>query len=203
MSTLPAPATPGASTAARAMSAPASAASAPERVRHVVTQGLKAAVLTGGSAAAGVVLGSHAQLSGKLPSSRRLNAARRSQGDSRKAADVTARPPGFEVERAALSGAPGVVVRGDVDIDTAPRLTETLDAAIHETRGAFVLDLSEVSFLDSSGVHLLLRTRAVLGREDRALVVICPPGPTRRIFEVAGITDLFALFESRDGAAAS
>lgn len=115
---------------------------------------------------------------------------------------MTARPPGFEVERAPLSGAPGVLVRGDIDINTAPRLTETLDAAIHQTRGAFVIDLSHVSFLDSSGVHLLLRTRALLGREDRALVVICPPGPARRIFEVAGITDLFALFDSRDRAAA-
>ena len=49
----------------------------------------------------------------------------------------------------------------------------------------------------------LVRARAVLGREDRALVVICPPGPARRIFEVAGIADLLALFESRERAAAS
>jgi anti-sigma B factor antagonist len=116
---------------------------------------------------------------------------------------VTARPPGFVVERAPLRGAPGVLVRGDVDIDTAPQLTEALDAAIRGTRGAFVVDLSDVSFLASTGVHVLLRTRAVLGREDRTLVVICPPGPARRIFEVAGITDLLTLFDTRDQAAAS
>ena len=116
---------------------------------------------------------------------------------------VTERPPGFVVERAPLLGAPGVLVRGDVDIDTAPRLTEALDAAIRGTRGAFVVDLCEVDFLDSSGVSVLVRARAVLGREDRALVVICPPGPARRIFEVAGIADLLALFESRERAAAS
>jgi anti-sigma B factor antagonist len=116
---------------------------------------------------------------------------------------VTVRPPRFVVKWAPLLGAPGVRVRGEVDIDTAPRLTEALDAAIWGTRGAFVVDLCEVDFLDSSGVSVLVRARAVLGREDRELVVICPPGPARRIFEVAGIADLLALFESRQRAAAA
>jgi anti-sigma B factor antagonist len=121
-------------------------------------------------------------------------------GDS---AVVVNRPPGFAVERAPLSGAPGVLVRGEVDIDTAPQLTAALDAAIRESRGLFVVDLCDVDFLDSSGVHVLVRARAVLGREERALVIVCPPGPARRIFEAAGIDDLLSLFDSRDHAAAA
>ena len=113
------------------------------------------------------------------------------------------RPPGFEVERAPLGGAPGVIVRGEVDIGTAPELTAALDAAIRESRGAFVVDLCDVAFLDSSGVSVLVRARAVLGREERPLVIVCPPGPARRVFEVAGIADLLALFDSREEAAAS
>jgi anti-sigma B factor antagonist len=116
---------------------------------------------------------------------------------------MTDRPPGFEVERAPLAGAPGVLVRGEVDISTAPRLTASLDAAIRESEGAFVADLSDVAFLDSSGVNVLIRARAVLGREERVLLIICPPGPARRMFEIAGIADLLALFDSRDQAAAS
>jgi hypothetical protein len=34
-------------------------------------------------------------------------------------------------------------------------------------------------------------------------VVVCPPGPVRRLFELVGIVDLFALFDSREQAAAS
>jgi anti-sigma B factor antagonist len=116
---------------------------------------------------------------------------------------VTERPPGFAVEQAPLSGAPGVIVRGEVDISTATQLTEALDAAIRESVGAFVVDLCDVEFLDSSGVNVLVRARAVLGREERALVVVCPPGPARRIFQRAGISDLLALFDSPDDAAAS
>jgi anti-sigma B factor antagonist len=96
-----------------------------------------------------------------------------------------------------------VLVRGEVDIETAQEVTAVLDGAIRETRGALVLDLSDVIFLDSSGVHVLLRARAVLGREERALVVICPPGPARRVFEVAGIDDVLELYDSREHAAAS
>ena len=90
---------------------------------------------------------------------------------------MTTQPPVFEVEAASVSGAPGVVVRGEVDISTATQLTAAIDAAIRESVGAFVVDLSGVEFLDSSGVHVLVRARAVLGREERELVVVCPPGP--------------------------
>jgi anti-sigma B factor antagonist len=116
---------------------------------------------------------------------------------------VTDRPPAFAVEPAPLSGAPGVLVRGEIDIDTAPKLTAALDAAMRESQGAFVVDLCDVTFLDSSGVSVLVHARAFLGREDRDLVIVCPPGSARRIFELAGIDDLLALFDSRDQAAAS
>jgi anti-sigma B factor antagonist len=116
---------------------------------------------------------------------------------------MTDRPPDFEVERAPLAGAPGVRVRGEVDISTAPRLTEILDAAIRESDGAFVVDLSDLAFLDSTGVSVLIRARALLGRDERPLLIICPPGPARRIFDIAGIADLLTLFDSHQQAAAS
>ena len=96
-----------------------------------------------------------------------------------------------------------MLLHGEMDLDTAPHLTATLDAAIRETRGAFVIDLCDVSFLDSSGVTVLVRARALLGREERALLIICPPGPARRIFELAGIDALSELCEPRAHAAAS
>jgi anti-sigma B factor antagonist len=109
----------------------------------------------------------------------------------------------FAVERLPASGPPGVLVRGELDLHSAPDLTLALDAAIRESQGAFVVDLCDVTFLDSSGVAVLVHARALLGRDDRDLVVVCPPGAVRRLFEVARIDDLFALFDSREEAAAS
>jgi anti-sigma B factor antagonist len=112
-------------------------------------------------------------------------------------------PRAFEVDDVGLQGAPGVVVHGEVDINAAPALGAALDAAIRDSVGAFIIDLSDVDFIDSSGVHALLRARGVLGREDRALGVVCPFGPVRRVFEVSGSAELFVLYGSREEAAAA
>jgi anti-sigma B factor antagonist len=125
------------------------------------------------------------------------------QSDLGEPAVLTHRLRGLTVDRAHSSGAPGVLLRGAIDLGTASQLIARLEAAIRASRGAFVIDLCDVTFLDSSGVSVLLRARAVLGREERALVIVCPPGSARSIFELAGIDDLLELFETRDQAAAS
>jgi anti-sigma B factor antagonist len=109
----------------------------------------------------------------------------------------------FEVVEAGVHEAPGIGVRGEIDLDAVPVLEPMLDAVIRDTAGAFVLDLCELAFLDSSGIRLILRARALLAREDRALAVVCPPGPVRRLFELAGIADLLFLYASREDAAAA
>ena len=84
-----------------------------------------------------------------------------------------------------------------------PSLEPALDAAIRDTAGAFVLDLRNLEFLDSSGLRLMLRARALLAREDRALAIVCPPGPVRRLFDETGIADLLFLYDSPAEAAAA
>jgi anti-sigma B factor antagonist len=109
--------------------------------------------------------------------------------------------PVIDVRNAALSGAAGVAVRGEVDAATAPFLQDSLDEAVRASAGPLVLDLSGVGFLDSSGINVLLRVRALLGREERVLALVCPPGPVRRVLQLAGIDDLFALYPTREDAA--
>jgi anti-sigma B factor antagonist len=114
------------------------------------------------------------------------------------------RPPrAFQVDDVGLRGAPGVAVCGEVDINAVPALDAALNAAIRDSVGAFIIDLSDVDFIDSSGIHVLLRARGLLGREDRALAVVCPFGPVRRVFELSGSSELFVLYGSREEAAAA
>jgi hypothetical protein len=44
--------------------------------------------------------------------------------------------------------------------------------------GACVLDLCDAEFLDSSGLGVILRARALLARDDRALAIVCPRVPS-------------------------
>jgi anti-anti-sigma factor len=111
-------------------------------------------------------------------------------------------PREFRVVDAPLDGAPGVRVEGEVDVASVTELAEALDEAIRTSEGAFVLDLCEVEFLDSRGLSVVLRARALLGRDERALVIVCPPGPVHRLFEVTGTAELLFVYDSRDDAAA-
>lgn len=116
---------------------------------------------------------------------------------------MTDGPRPFAVVDAPLGPAPGAAVRGEVDVASVPDLEVALDAAIRESEGAFVLDLSDVDFIDSTGLRVLLWARSLLGREDRSLALICGPGPVSRALEVSGIADLFFAYGSREAAAAA
>ena len=110
--------------------------------------------------------------------------------------------PDFGAEPFALGEARGVAIRGELDLDAAPGVTALVDEAIRTSRGTFVIDLSQLGFMDSTGLTLFIRARALLGQADRAIAVICPPGQARRVFEAAGVADLFSLFGSREEALA-
>jgi anti-sigma B factor antagonist len=110
---------------------------------------------------------------------------------------------GMELVSQGALDAPGVTVRGEVDLEAVAALEAALEEGIRESAGAFVIDLSDVGCIDSSGLQVLLRARALLGREDRALAVVCPFGRVRRVFELSGVSELFALYPSREAAAAA
>lgn len=93
-------------------------------------------------------------------------------------------------------GSARVVVVGEVDLQTAPVLRQTLsDAAAQGTDGDVIVDLDGVGFLDSTGLNALLGARAALRRDDRQLRVVKASSRVQRVFEVAGVADLFADFE--------
>ncbi|HEX7291951.1 MAG TPA: STAS domain-containing protein [Conexibacter sp.] len=81
-----------------------------------------------------------------------------------------------------------VQVLGEVDLATAPRVASCL-AACAPGRGCSVeLDLSEVGFIDSTGVHLLLRVKAEARRECWTLTIV-PSDAVRRIVSVLALQD--------------
>jgi anti-sigma B factor antagonist len=107
--------------------------------------------------------------------------------------------PAFEVvDLALVGGVAGVAVRGEIELATAPQLTAALDEGIRRSGGLFVIDLSIVDFLDSTGIQCLIRARALLGRDDRPVALICPQGNVRRVLEIAAVAELFPLYASRD-----
>jgi anti-sigma B factor antagonist len=100
-------------------------------------------------------------------------------------------------------GSPVVVATGEIDMATAPMLERELTSAIESGDGAVVLDLSEVTFFDSSGLRVAIVAHRDLGERDRRLAVVCDPqGNVRRTFALAGLADVLDLHPSREAALA-
>jgi anti-anti-sigma factor len=87
-------------------------------------------------------------------------------------------------------------LHGDIDIDTARHLTERLNALIGNPSAAPVVDLSGVTFIDSTGLGALMRAHQRLRRQGRALALICPAGPARRALEVSGLVGVLPIVEA-------
>lgn len=109
----------------------------------------------------------------------------------------------FKAVRADLPSASGVAINGEVDVAGVPALERALEAVIETTAGGFVVDVSGVEFMDSSGLLAMLNARGLLAREARALAVVCPAGPVRQLLEVAGVSDLLVVCDSREDAEAA
>jgi len=93
-------------------------------------------------------------------------------------------------------GAVVVTARGELDAFNADELTETFGQAAEDGAG-FVIDLSRVSFMDSTALGCVVRkVNEVVDRGGRARVVL-PETPARRIFEITTLDRVLPVAESR------
>ncbi len=107
----------------------------------------------------------------------------------------------FQVQNHEADGAVVIGVSGDVDMVTAPRLAEAIDAAIATSPAALIVDLSKVQFLASAGMTVLVTAQAQVVPPTRFAVVADGPGTSRPI-KLMGIDSTFALYKTRDTALA-
>jgi anti-anti-sigma factor len=116
---------------------------------------------------------------------------------------ATDQPVGFAVHDLPCDSVAGVAVCGEVEIATAPALMAAVEEAVRRSHGPFVIDMAAVDFLDSTGIHCLVRTRALLGRDDRPLAILRPHANVRRVLVLAGLDTVVPLYESYDELARS
>jgi anti-sigma B factor antagonist len=89
---------------------------------------------------------------------------------------------------------------GDVDLAASEDITPARLAALGE-RGALVLNLREVTFLDSTGMRLIFSVRRRLARRGHRFAVVLPRDErVRQIFALIDAADALNLFESVEDA---
>lgn len=102
--------------------------------------------------------------------------------------ELTSEP--WSVELSVVDDRTRVTVRGELDaltaIDLHNRIGET-------TEGDVDLDLSEVSFIDSSGLAAIIEGHLRLGVQRRRLVIIGRSAAVQRVLDLSGVTGRLEL----------
>jgi anti-sigma B factor antagonist len=94
----------------------------------------------------------------------------------------------FAVAAEPDGGAMRVRASGELDVASVPHLEGAVSASL-AAGGRVVLDLSGLTFIDSTGVKLVLRAIAS-AEDDAALAIVAPPPLVMRTFELLELTPL-------------
>jgi anti-sigma B factor antagonist len=100
----------------------------------------------------------------------------------------------FRVERRPHGDAVVVGPEGEIDLSTVDDVRAQLRAAAGEAT-TVVLDLSGVTFLDSTGLRMIVELQQDADRDRFAVVVVRAPEPVQRLLDIAGLSPRLALVD--------
>ena len=114
----------------------------------------------------------------------------------------TAGPP-LDVEVESTPYGALVAIEGELDLATVPRVRAALAAEPVASAGAVVIDLTGVTFMDSTGLATLAGFERELAAHGGRLALACPEGPARLLLDVTGLAEQLALYATRAEAEAA
>ena len=93
-----------------------------------------------------------------------------------------------------------LAVAGEVDMASSPSLRSAVATALDSGAHELWVDLSTTTFMDSSGLHVLLDAHRIAEELHRRLTIICPPGNVRRLLDITGATNALRVYDDRAAA---
>ncbi|HEX3963269.1 MAG TPA: STAS domain-containing protein [Trebonia sp.] len=93
-----------------------------------------------------------------------------------------------------------VVVEGEIDVYTAPRLRELLIDLVNKKNYHLVVNMEKVEFLDSTGLGVLVGGLKRVRAHDGSLDLVCTQERILKIFRITGLTKVFGIHDTVDEA---
>ena len=87
----------------------------------------------------------------------------------------------------------GVAVSGELDLASSDAVQDALDEAVEQASEILVVDLSETTFIDSTGLHAVIRCERRASAAGIGVVVVGARPQVRRVFELAGLDTRFSF----------
>jgi anti-sigma B factor antagonist len=91
-------------------------------------------------------------------------------------------------------------LRGEIDLNEKPNVTARLDPLIEKQSPAIVVDLSEVSYVDSSGLAIFIDALQRIQRYGGKLVLAGLQSNVAMVFQIARLDKIFLIFDDRESA---
>ena len=118
-------------------------------------------------------------------------------------------PAPFQASASELEGGVRLLkVNGELDLSTASQLEGPLEEAVDSPQAAVLIDLTDCTFIDSTGIALIVRAwqrvdAAAGNGGEGGLVLCCQNEQVRRVLEVTGLEHSLRVFDTRDEALAA
>lgn len=103
-------------------------------------------------------------------------------------------PVQLSITRSDDAGGVVLALAGELDVTTAPQLEQALGELDSEPYDRVILDLSELSFVDSAGVSVLIKAKKEAEANGRDVVLQRPTAQVHRVFAIVGMVD-WLVFE--------
>ena len=103
-----------------------------------------------------------------------------------------------------LPDAPNVLpLEGEIDLHVSPRVAASLGTMIQQKPARLVVDLSRVTYIDSSGLAVLIEGMQNVEAYGGSFALAGLPENVRAIFEIARLDQVFIIFPRLDAALAA
>jgi anti-anti-sigma factor len=99
------------------------------------------------------------------------------------------------VESEERDGLVHVALRGELDLSTVSKVQEELDRVDAAGPPVVVLDLSKLSFLDSTGLRCVIPAAERARDAGRRFVVVRGPDPVQRVFSITRLEDRLEMVD--------
>jgi anti-sigma B factor antagonist len=93
-----------------------------------------------------------------------------------------------------------VSIKGDIDMSNSPKVREVLTTLFRDNMNAIVVDLSGVSYIDSSGIATLVEGLQWSHNSDNKFRLACMSPAVKDIFKIARLLTLFEVYDSPEEA---
>ncbi|MCL6473376.1 MAG: STAS domain-containing protein [Firmicutes bacterium] len=106
----------------------------------------------------------------------------------------------LKIESKEVNGIGIIVLEGEVDVYTAPKLKSRLIDLVDEGKYNIIIDLQKVEFMDSSGLGVLVGGLKRVKSHQGSISLVCTQENILKIFRITGLVKVFPIFATEEEA---